>query len=205
MSSMEAFSKLIEPEVECKAFLDRPGYYTFITGTYQYFRRQLSSSPNWTVVKTDLEILQQNIRAVDILFLILSILTIHVARGLLTEYFFKPLCRWRKLSKADAEKVPESGWKFLFYLFSWSLLAKYMFGGNGIKYLINGKLEFDEYSLQNLSIESDVYWIYAIEFGYYFHSLYTTLAVDLRRKDTPAMFVHHLLTITLMIGTFTLG
>lgn len=51
-------------------------------------------------------------------------------------------------------------------------------------------------------MESGIYWIYAIELGYYFHSLYTTIAVDLRRKDTPVMMIHHLLTILLMTISF---
>ena len=77
-----------------------------------------------------------------------------------------------------------------------------MFTVPGMNLLTNPEYVWDGYSIEN-PVESGIYWIYAIELGYYFHSLYTTVAVDQRRKDTFVMMIHHLLTILLMTISFS--
>jgi len=61
---------------------------------------------------------------------------------------------------------------------------------------------------QNYSIDTqiptDIYLIHIIQLAYYVHSIYSSLAIDLWRKDTPTLLFHHVICIALMfISIFT--
>lgn len=60
---------------------------------------------------------------------------------------------------------------------------------------------FADYSVNN-AMEPLVYWIYVMEFSFYLHSLYTTLLIDQRRKDTYTLLFHHILCELLMIISY---
>ena len=53
-----------------------------------------------------------------------------------------------------------------------------------------------------MSIPDDIKWIYLIECGFYFHSIYATLFMDTKRKDFVVMLVHHVLTLVLLIFSY---
>lgn len=69
----------------------------------------------------------------------------------------------------------------------------------GFNYIV---FSFTEYSIHN-RIDSFVYGIYVTEIGFYLHSLYTTLFVDQRRKDTNTLMFHHVLCIFLMLISYS--
>lgn len=51
-------------------------------------------------------------------------------------------------------------------------------------------------------MERGIYALYLIELGFYIHSLYTTLLVDQRRKDTNTLMLHHIVCILLLVISY---
>lgn len=139
-------AKVVSAAVPAREFLYNPGYVDFVHESYFYFRRQFSAKDGRVTLKDmeeDLVVLWQHVKAVDFLILFGAILLVGAARQMLTDYLFKPICAWRKLPPTDAEKVPESGWKFLFYLSTWTAIATYMFTVEGMNFLANPRLAWD--------------------------------------------------------------
>lgn len=52
------------------------------------------------------------------------------------------------------------------------------------------------------SIPNDIYILYAVQTGFYFHSIYATFVMDKWRKDSIVMILHHVLTICLLVFSF---
>ncbi|VUZ40460.1 unnamed protein product [Hymenolepis diminuta] len=46
------------------------------------------------------------------------------------------------------------------------------------------------------------YWLYMFQIGYYVHSFYATIRLDVKRKDTYVILIHHVLTIALLSFSF---
>ena len=54
-----------------------------------------------------------------------------------------------------------------------------------------------------MKIPSDIAFLYYVECGFYLHSIYATLYMDEKRKDFVVMLIHHVLTLTLIIVSYT--
>ncbi|CAG2110123.1 unnamed protein product, partial [Medioppia subpectinata] len=108
-----------------------------------------------------------------------------------------PIASYYALCKPDAEKMPESAWKFFFYLSTWSSMAYIILIKKKASYFINPSIVWRDYSVDS-AIEMDIYVIYLIQLSFYCHSLYSTLRVDQWRKDSPTLMVHHVLCVLLI-------
>ncbi|XP_070375596.1 ceramide synthase 1 isoform X3 [Equus asinus] len=64
----------------------------------------------------------------ELLLLALCALGWTALRAAATARLFRPLAKWCRLQPRDAAKMPESAWKFLFYLGAWSYSAYLLFG-----------------------------------------------------------------------------
>ena len=53
-----------------------------------------------------------------------------------------------------------------------------------------------------MEIPDEIQWLYFIECGFYFHSVYATIFMDTKRKDFAVMLFHHILTMVLIIVSF---
>jgi ceramide synthetase len=53
-----------------------------------------------------------------------------------------------------------------------------------------------------MQIPDEIQWLYFIECGFYFHSIYATIFMDIKRKDFVVMLFHHILTMVLIIVSF---
>ena len=56
----------------------------------------------------------------------------------------------------------------------------------------------------DLHIPAEIKWLYLTQCGFYFHSIYATLFMDAKRKDFVAMLFHHILTLLLLILSYSL-
>jgi len=53
-----------------------------------------------------------------------------------------------------------------------------------------------------MPIPQDIYTLYVVEAGFYFHSIYATLFMDQWRRDSHLMILHHILTNALIFFSF---
>ena len=48
-------------------------------------------------------------------------------------------------------------------------------------------------------VQSDIYTLYIIQGGFYFHSIFGTIFMDMWRADSVLMIMHHVLTLALIM------
>ncbi|CAH3171444.1 unnamed protein product [Porites evermanni] len=142
------------------------------------------------------------ISANDILLCAVLGIFFTVTRFFLNEAVFKPIFRKFKLLAKEEEKCPESAFKLLFY----SIAYGYCF-----HLLFSGKYDFFHETkncwrgwYKGMPVPQDIYTLYVVQAGYYIHALYAVLFMDLWRKDSILTFSHHILTISLIVLSFSL-
>ncbi|KAH8024609.1 hypothetical protein HPB51_026181 [Rhipicephalus microplus] len=110
---------------------------------------------------------------------------------------------WRlSLEPSNVAKLPESAWKLLYYGCVW-LLTVYIV-------VLQGKYRFFQQPFSvwdgwspEVTVPSDIWWIYAVQSSYYVHGMYAVLYQDLWRKDSAVMLAHHSLTLVLLGMSYT--
>ena len=55
-----------------------------------------------------------------------------------------------------------------------------------------------------MDVPNDIKILYLAEASFYIHSIYATIFMDVWRKDFIIMLVHHVVTVTLLVGSFGL-
>ena len=50
-----------------------------------------------------------------------------------------------------------------------------------------------------MPVPQDIYMLYVVEAGFYFHSVYATLFMDLWRRDSVLMIAHHIVANLLIL------
>ncbi|XP_053211651.1 ceramide synthase 1-like [Panonychus citri] len=126
-----------------------------------------------------------------------------IVRNLLTSHIFKPIARYYRLPKQEGDKLPESVWKFMFYLSTWCYTAYILLWQSGTNYFYKPTDVWKDYSM-SLDVPKDVYAIYLIEISFYLHSLYATLFVDHWRRDTLVLMGHHIVTSLLLVFSLSI-
>ncbi|XP_068175079.1 ceramide synthase 1 [Antennarius striatus] len=133
------------------------------------------------------------------LFFFCAFLWTQVRRGM-TECLFKPLAlRWRLLPK-DAAKMPESGWKLVFYSMSWSY-STYLLFFTSYPFFHDPPSVFYNWK-SGMSVPVDIAIAYLIQGSFYGHSIYATVYMDAWRKDSAVMVVHHIITLALICFSY---
>ena len=97
--------------------------------------------------------------------------------------------------------MPESAWKFLAYGILW-LYCSYLIVFSGrYDYFTKAYAIWDDWEL-NMTIPDDIRYLYFVECGFYLHSVYATIYMDTKRKDTNVMLLHHFLTMVLITVSY---
>ncbi|EDV22723.1 uncharacterized protein TRIADDRAFT_58575 [Trichoplax adhaerens] len=179
---------------------DHPTFLTLIPDTYTSWMAtrasRLTPSGQWKNGYLVELFHHFNMTAFEAQLVILVAVLLTLARYWITKFIAFPLANWLKLSNLNRRKFPESFWKFFFYLFSWSYCYHVVFHA-GYSIFTDSKTCFQNYDPQALP-KVDILMVYLIQGSFYIHSLYATLYMDERRKDTWMMILHHILTDTLI-------
>lgn len=118
-------------------------------------------------------------------------------RYVVTALILKPVLSLSKLGKRETRKAPESAWKLMFYSFTWCY-SIYLLFFSSYDFFFNSPLTF--YKWENgQPVPWDIYVFYMVQLSFYFHSVYGTLYMDVWRKDSVVMLLHHVVTL-LLIG-----
>ncbi|XP_045408163.1 ceramide synthase 1 isoform X2 [Lemur catta] len=111
-----------------------------------------------------------------------------------------PLAKRCRLQPRDASKMPESAWKFLFYLGSWSYTS-YLLFGTDYPFFRDPPSVFYDWT-PGMVVPRDIAAAYLLQGSFYGHSLYATLYMDTWRKDSVVMLVHHVVTLVLIVSSY---
>lgn len=174
-----------------------PGYKEFIVGSYEYLTQASVSS-----VKVDLNLCIANLTWYD-LYIILTLTIVWTVLRDISNKLFERLAHSYQLNCEGVDKLPESGWKCFFYTISWSLVAYVLLWEEGGRFLASPTSKWKEYAMDVTSIPSTGYYVaFVIECSFYIHSLYAALFLDIWRKDSIILMVHHVMTIALLVFTW---
>lgn len=117
-------------------------------------------------------------------------------RYVTTVFLFKPLLSVNKLGEKETRKAPESLWKLIFYTSTWCY-SIYLLFFTKYDFFFNPPLTF--YRWRNgQNVPQDIYSFYMVQLSLYFHSVYATLYMDVWRKDSVVMLLHHFVTLLLV-------
>lgn len=178
-----------------------PTYTRFIIDSYNYMYDSVRYIANGQYglkqFGTDLSLLIGHIRPIDLVVVTILSAVLTITRHYLTKKIIVPLTIRRTIPEREAKKIPESAWKFVFYLTTWISAAILIFGNEKAQYFKYPERVWQNYSVKS-PIENGIYALYMIELSFYIHSLYTTMLVDIRRKDTLTLMFHHIICILLL-------
>ncbi|XP_058148794.1 ceramide synthase 1 [Dasypus novemcinctus] len=136
----------------------------------------------------------------ELLALALGALGWTVLRAAATARLFRPLAERCRLQPRDAAKMPESAWKFLFYLCSWSYSA-YLLLGAKYPFFYDPPSTFADWT-PGMAVPRDIAAAYLLQGSFYGHSIYATLYMDAWRKDSVVMLAHHVVTLILIVASY---
>ncbi|XP_026894237.2 ceramide synthase 1 [Acinonyx jubatus] len=136
----------------------------------------------------------------ELLLLALGALGWTALRSAATARLFRPLAKRCRLQPRDAAKMPESAWKFLFYLGAWSYSAYLLFGTDYPFFHDPPSVFYDWTS--GMAVPRDIAAAYLLQGSFYGHSIYATLYMDAWRKDSVVMLVHHVVTLVLIVSSY---
>ena len=94
------------------------------------------------------------------------------------------------------KKFQESLWRFAFYLIMWIYGLNVLYDKSWFWETKNCWIDYPKQY-----VTEDIYWYYTIELGFYF-SLLVTQFFDIKRKDFFQMFLHHVVTISLIMFSY---
>lgn len=112
----------------------------------------------------------------------------------------EPFGEWCNLRPKDAAKMPESAWKLLFYMISWSY-------GIYLLFFTDYPFFYDPPSVfygwqKGMDVPTDIAIAYLMQCSFYGHSIYATAYMDTWRKDSVVMLLHHVITLTLIACSY---
>lgn len=124
---------------------------------------------------------------------------ITVLRHYFVKLYVKPLVSKLGVPILHAHKFPECVWKFIYYLVTWSFsLHVHIFSGR-YKTFWDPLSVWESWASGNPpTVYWDIHFIYLIQASFYIHSIYATLYMDIWRKDSTLMCIHHFIALALI-------
>ncbi|VDO15648.1 unnamed protein product [Rodentolepis nana] len=128
-----------------------------------------------------------------------------IARYLCAFFFFRTAVGKKFITEQSQKKAMTPLWSAISYAFLFSVEAftLYNYGYNDFIYpLCIFKEIHYTHGYFDVPVPAQYFWLYMLQIGYYMHSFYATIRLDIRRKDTTVILVHHVLTIALLSFSF---
>ncbi|KAG5285536.1 hypothetical protein AALO_G00004490 [Alosa alosa] len=123
-----------------------------------------------------------------------------ISRRKLATCLLQPVAQWCHLKPKDAVKMPESAWKFIFYSASWSYSA-YLLFLTEYTFFQDPSSVFHDWT-SGMPIPIDITIAYLIQGSFYGHSIYASFYMDVWRRDSVIMVIHHVVTLVLITFSY---
>lgn len=175
-----------------------PTYWQFLTDVAKTASKSVNRSINGEVKVSWIETWSNHIyiSRTDIQCLLFLAVFWTLLRYIVTAIFLKPLALASNLGEQETLKAPESAWKLIFYSLTWSYAIKLLFYSN-YQFFEHPPLAFYKWQSGH-DVPGDIYGFYMVQLSFYVHSVYGTLCMDVWRKDSYVMMLHHFVTLLLL-------
>jgi len=107
----------------------------------------------------------------------------------------------KKWTSREKKKFSESTWKSLFYIISWLWGLYEVWNCDWFPETANCWKFYPNIPAMEPSLAA----FYLFQFGFYWHSLYTHLTIEVKRSDFWPLLFHHIVTILLIYVSYNLG
>ncbi|CAF1076082.1 unnamed protein product [Adineta ricciae] len=137
----------------------------------------------------------------DITYIVYAAIFLTFIRSVFERTTLKPLANYLNLTTENNQKFPETAWKFLMSACAWfycTYLLYYRYNYYQEPYLI-----WDDWS-SGMKVPFDIKLMYFGRCAYALHSLYAIFYKETKRKDFYAIFIHHILTMTLILVSYAI-
>nr|CUU97869.1 hypothetical transcript [Hymenolepis microstoma] len=190
---------------QCDAVTDPPGVFEFLNHTYLAVVEFCFHPDIYTY---SFEIYFRLLEAVEwepYLIATLVAIVFTIARYTCTFFFLRTVVGKKFATEQSQKKAITPLWNTISYAFLFTVEAftLYFYGYNDFIYPL---CIFKEIHFRHGYFDDPVplhyYWLYMFQMGYYMHSFYATIRLDIRRKDTSVILIHHVLTIALLSFSF---
>uniref|UniRef100_A0A0N4Z745 TLC domain-containing protein n=1 Tax=Parastrongyloides trichosuri TaxID=131310 RepID=A0A0N4Z745_PARTI len=178
-----------------------------INSVVHYIKRFYKIRPNYKIPWTFFEDLNQlDISIYEILLVFILSILWTILRYWITDILVKPKIKSLNLSPLNSHKLPESIWKFFYYTTSFGFSCYVTLFCGKYNYFYNPISIWEGWQdMGGQVVYWDVYFIYFTQSSFYVHSIYATLYMDIWRKDSLLMIVHHFVALTLMCLSYGSG
>mmetsp|Transcript_300 Transcript_300/g.1054 ORF Transcript_300/g.1054 Transcript_300/m.1054 type:complete len:354 (-) Transcript_300:635-1696(-) len=155
----------------------------------------------------------------DTLFIIPVAVTIFIFRLLMKKFFFEPIANRQKVTRKYRKKMVENMWFFTYYtsavLFGCYLIYRFdwlqfTFDFSSVKSTLASFVPNMDPIYGNMVDQiydeiryPEFRYFYLVEMAFYLQALFGIVFVDEKGKDFKEMFIHHVVTIVLML--YSLG
>ncbi|KAI1292161.1 Ceramide synthase 1 [Halotydeus destructor] len=121
----------------------------------------------------------------------------------LTKLLSDTLCDYCHSKSAFRERVWEQVYQLVMHIVFWLITAHVVLFHHECPAFINLSSTWTDYSLST-TFSTLERLLHLSVISYYIFSIYATLYIDEKRKDTAVLIVHHVVTITLVVISYTL-
>ncbi|XP_041379645.1 ceramide synthase 1-like [Gigantopelta aegis] len=132
----------------------------------------------------------------EVFHIVLIAIGLTLLRLFLNAVIFKPIPKWFKIVKHDADKFPESAWKALYYSVAWGW-AVYLCIFSEEQYFFKLGHHWTKI-VPGITVEPSLYWLYMLQMGFYAHCVYASVFIETIRRDFTVLMIHHFLTLGLL-------
>uniref|UniRef100_A0AC34R7R8 TLC domain-containing protein n=1 Tax=Panagrolaimus sp. JU765 TaxID=591449 RepID=A0AC34R7R8_9BILA len=124
---------------------------------------------------------------------------ITVIRHYFIKLYVNPITANLGILMLHAHKFPECVWKFSYYLVTWSFSFYVQILSGRYKTFWDPLSVWESWSNgQPPLVYWDIHLVYLIQAAFYLHSIYATLYMDIWRKDSKLMCIHHFIALALI-------
>jgi ceramide synthetase len=113
----------------------------------------------------------------------------------------KPLGKPLNLKASNYTKLEEAIMQVGFYTWGWAYNASYLLRQDWFWYPIVAFLD----NFPRQTNEPEISFYYSLQIGWYLHGVYTHFFLDTKKSDFAIMIVHHVVTLSLLYGAYTVG
>jgi len=185
-------------------------YLTFVRVTYEgaqeYLNRYWQYRHNYSIPGSffDDVLRYSKVKWINVLCVVALALCFTLSRIWLTRRVVLPLCEYLRLPLSVRDKVPESVWKLIFYSIAWLWSCYVVLISGRYNYFHDPMSCWENFrsDMEVPEIPWDITIGYLIQSSFYLHSIYGTIYMDIWRKDSIVMLVHHFLTLMLIGFSF---
>lgn len=174
--------------------------FSMFTSVWNYHRPDNLGPSGWyQFASKEYELIVNNCTLDQSFFLytVLIAVIFTLVRSALSSLLLNKIPIWVGMNPESQDKFPESAFRLITYICMWCY-SSYVLLFSKYPLLDDPRNMWMDFSGSQSVIESDIFFIYVLQCGYYLHCVYANIVLDVHRADFMALMLHHVVTLSLI-------